>query len=194
MMISSIRSTVWLGFAAVLVFAASCGRDAASPAAPSAARALPGLAAQGGSPGSPFGTNAIELTEVAGSTPAGGRGKVNVIPTGVPGFNNFEFTVIVHGGPAAADLYFQLRGDTGLTGGQQADGVCQRATTWPAPPASLANQVLHTSPTGMGVLHVSLETTSPFFDPGVMSDFMYRVVDFDQTFELRSACVQFTGQ
>jgi hypothetical protein len=193
MLISSIGSKVWLGFAAVLMFATGCGNDAAFPA-PSAVGALPELAAQGGSPGSPFGTNAVELTEVAGSTPAGGRGRVNVIPTGVPGFNNFEVTVIVHDAPPDADLYFQLRGDTGLTGGQQADGVCQRATTWPAPPVSVLNQVLHTSPTGMGALHLRLETTSPFFDPGVMSDFMYRLVNFDQTFELRSVCVQFTGQ
>ena len=40
----------------------------------------------------------------------------------------------------------------------------------------------------------SIGLSSPFFDPGVMSDFKYRIVTFDQTFELRSACVQFTGQ
>ena len=194
MMISSVRPKVWLGLAGVLIFAAGCGKDAAFPVAPSAVRAEPVLAAEGGSPGSPFGTNAVELAEVAGSTPAGGRGRVSVIPTGVRGFNNFELTVVVHGAPPDADLYFQLRGDTGLTGGQQADGVCQRAATWPAPPVSVLNQVLHTSPTGMGALHLRLETTSPFFDPGVTSDFMYRIVNFNQAFELRSACVQFTGQ
>ena len=191
----SIKHSLLMGLGVAWVFTAgACARDASSPVAPTGGSALQSVSAQGGMPGSPFGTNALELTEVTGSTPAGGGGIVNVIPTGQPGFNNFQFTVVVRGAPADTDLYFQLRGDTGLTGGQQADGICQRAATWPAPPTSLLSEVLHTSPAGTGVLHVFLENTSPFFDSGVESDFMYRVVDSTQMFQLRTECVTFTGK
>jgi hypothetical protein len=66
--------------------------------------------------------------------------------------------------------------------------------TWPAPPVSVANEVLHTSAGGSGALHVFVPTTSPFFEPGVTSDFMYRIADFTQAFQLRTARVQFTGK
>jgi hypothetical protein len=84
------RGAALIGFAAVLVLSVGCSSGVSSPAAPSVGKPLPGVAAEGGSPGSPFGTNAVELTEMIGSTPAGGSGKVNVVPTRVPGFNNFE--------------------------------------------------------------------------------------------------------
>jgi hypothetical protein len=188
------RKTALFGFAAGLALNAACTRDASSPATPSVGSPLMSLAAEGGTPGSPFGTNAMELTEVEGSTPAGGSGMVSVIQTGKPGTNDFEMTVNVHGAPPDVDLYFQIRGDNGLPGGQQNDGICQRAATWPSPPVSVLNQVLHTSPGGSGALHLFFPTNSPFFEPGVTSDFMYRVVNFSRTFELRSACVSFTGK
>jgi hypothetical protein len=96
---------------AALAFATGCSRDLGSPAAPSAGSVLPSLAAAGGAPGSPFGTNALELIELPGSTPAGGWGRVSVIPTGVPGFNNFEMTVVAHGAPPGADLCFTSSGE-----------------------------------------------------------------------------------
>ena len=181
----------------VLLTATGCAGDTALPAAPAPTlgSSLVGLLASGGEPGSPFGTNALELVEMLVSTPAGGSGRVNVIPTGVPDFNNFEITVNVHGAPADTDLFFQIRGDIGspiLPPGQQADGICQHAAAWPAPPVSLG--VIDTSGGGAGVLHLALETTNPFFNPGVTTDFMYRVVDFGQAFELRTACAQFTGK
>jgi hypothetical protein len=189
----SIRRLMSAGLVAVVAILAGCVGDVASPNAPTGTAAIGVLAAQGGKPGSPFGTNALALSEVTGSMPAGGSGIVNVIPTGQPGANNFQITVNVHGAPPDTDLYFQIRGDTGLPG-QQDDGICQRAATWPAPPTSLLNQVLHTSAGGAGALHVSLPTTTPGFDSGVTSDFMYRIVDFTQAFELRTACASFTGK
>ena len=188
-MLIPVKRLALLGLSTLVALnAGACASDTGLPGAPTSRShsGVPGPAAS-----TPWGTNALKLVEVAGSIPAGGSGIVNVTPTRIPGTNNFEITVNVHGAPPDVDLYFQIRGDTGL-GAQQADGICNRGLASPPPPAGFL--VLHTSPGGAASAHGPIETTSPFFDPGVVSDFMYRVVDFDQTFELRTACVQFTGQ
>ena len=135
----------------------------------------------------------MPLTEVSGSVPTGGTGIVNDPQTGEPGFNNFEVTVNVHGGPPDTDLYFQFVGD--IDPATRGDGVCP--APFPNPPANTI-AVLHTSAGGAASAHIKFEVPEGaffgVFDPGVKSDFKWRVVNLAQSFDLRTPCVVLTGK
>ncbi len=71
--------------------------------------------------------------------------------------------------------------DVGLPGGQQADGICQRAAlgqfqallAYPGgPPATLV-----TSPGGAGATHIVFGVTNPFVPDGASLDLVLRLVD-----------------
>lgn len=178
------------GLAALLGLAvAGCQGTTGSPTAPSISIAAlrPDVAALS------FGGHAVPLTEVTGSVPAGGAGTLNDTQTNKPGFNNFEVTVNVHGGPPDTDLYLQFVAD--IDPATRGDGVCP--TPFPAPPASTIN-VLHTSAGGTASAHVKFVVPEGVFggafDSGVSVDFRWRVVNLAQTFDLRTPCVVLTGK
>jgi hypothetical protein len=169
-----------------------------SPSGPSGT--LSGLASPNGSESistlSSRGTNAVRLTEVAGSVPAGGAGIVNATQTAEPGTNDLEVTINVHGGPADTDLYFQALQD--VRPATRGDGVCPGV--FPAPPTHAGGDdgIIHTSPGGAGSTHVkfSFPEGAPFggLEPGVLRDTKYRLVNLAQTFDLRSDCIVQTGK
>jgi hypothetical protein len=119
-----------------------------------------------------------------------------VVQTGTPGTNNFEFTINVHGAPPDTDLYFQIRGDTAPA--TRGDGVCLPG--FPDPPAHAGGDagIIHTSRGGSGATHIKIPIVeggaAGAFERGVASDFKYRLVNDDQTFDLRTACIVFTGK
>ena len=185
------RSTRLLGLAASLVvFTIACQSNIAGPAAPSPSGATsgPGLAA------SPGGGHAIRLVAEPGSVPPGGSGMLNGTETSRA--NDFEVTVNVHGAPPDTDLYFQIVGD--LLPATRGDGVCPG--TFPSPPVHAGGDdgILHTSAGGSASTHIKFPIAEGgalgAFEPGVKSDFKYRVVSGDGTFDLRSECVVLTGK
>jgi hypothetical protein len=145
---------------------------------------------------SPFGTNAIRLTEVPGSVPAGGVGTINATQTAEPGTNDFEVTINVHGGPPNTDLYFQVVSD--FLPATRGDGVCPPA--FPNPPIHVGGDdgIIHTSPGGAGSTHAKFSIPEGAFfgslEPGVMRDVKLRLVDLAQTFDLQSDCIVQTGK
>lgn len=184
------RLTWMAGFACLLALIGLGCQGISSPSfsgGSSSALSGPGSAA------SPYGGNAILLTEVPGSVPAGGRAIYNAVQTGKPGTNTFVATINVTGGPPDTDLYLQLVGD--VLPATRGDGVCNPAS-FPNPPRGL--RILHTSPDGAGAVNgVSVVPEGAFFgafEPGVKTDFKYRLVNLAQTFDLRSDCIVLTGK
>ena len=183
----STRMSAGLCFAWLLL-AAACQGTTTGPSSPSASSIASSAV-------SPYGGHAVPLTEVPGSVPAGGTGILNATQTNQD--NNFEVTINVHGAPPDTDLYFQIVGD--VAPATRGDGVCNPAP-FPAPPlhAGLDDGIIHTSAGGAGATHVKFVIPDGgvlgAFEPGVKSDFKYRVVNLAQTFDLRSPCVVFTGK
>ena len=138
--------------------------------------------------------NGLPLTAVVGT----GSGTFNLAQTASDRLStgDAQFTISVHGVSPNTLLYVQRAGDVGLPGGQQADGVCQRATAGlfgPVPHPEGGTVTLETSPGGTGATHVH------FFGPtpnGTTIDTMYRLVDAlppaVPTVDLRTPCFTFT--
>jgi hypothetical protein len=174
------------------VATAACQGNTTGPISPSGSSPV---ASGPGSAASPYGGHAVPLTEVPGSVPAGGTGTINATQTNRA--NDFEVTINVHGAPPDTDLYFQILGD--VAPATRGDGVCNPAP-FPAPPihAGLDDGIIHTSAGGAGATHITFVIPEGgvlgAFEPGVKSDFKYRVVNLAQTFDLRSPCVVFTGK
>lgn len=184
------RSSLPVGIAGLLAIAFSGCQGNIAPTAPTAVTGAfaPGTHAS-------YGGQAVPLTEVAGSIPAGAAGIVNDIQTREPGFNNFEFTVSVHGGPADTDLFLQFVGD--IDPATRGDGVCPGA--FPSPPGpGNSIRILHTSVGGAASAHIKFEVPEGVFggafDSGEKVDFKWRLVNSTQTFELRTPCVVLTGK
>jgi hypothetical protein len=146
---------------------------------------------------SPASQHGIELTPVVGS----GSGIVNDTATARDG----EFTltgqvnVNVHGAPPDTLLYVQIAADVGLPGGQQTDGVCQRATAGAFAPLALypggPPATLTTSPGGAGAVHTTAGINNPFLPDGARTDLVIRLIDAlppaTPTVELRTPCYMF---
>jgi hypothetical protein len=167
------------------VSAAACSRNTpSSPTAPGASAAEAAIA--NGGPGLP-------LIPVVGS----GGGRFNLVHTETDrlGSGDSQLTISVHGVPPNTVLYLLRAGDLGLPGGQQADGVCQRAAAGlfgQVPLPGGGNATLETSPGGTGEMHVH------FFGPGEGNrlDSVWRLVDAVPpavpTVDLRTPCFTFT--
>lgn len=195
MFLRSSRRRWTLSFAWLLALAGvACQGNPGGPLGPSASS---GPLSGPRSAVSPYGPHGVSLTGVPSSVPARGTGILNITQTGEPGFNNFEVTINVHGGPPDTDLYFQIVGD--VAPATRGDGVCNPAS-FPNPPIHAGGDagILHTSPGGAGATHVHFEILEGAvlgaFESGVKSDFKYRVVSLAQTFDLRSPCVVLTGK
>jgi len=181
---------LWGAVAFLGLVAAACEENVGGPAAPSASAAFPPFVEAVS-----YGGQGIHLTEVPGSVPPGASGVLNDTQTGTPGFNNFEVTIDVHGGPPDTDLYFQFVGD--VDSATRGDGVCPGS--FPAPPGPTNSiRVLHTSAGGTASAHVKFPVPEGAFggafDSGVKVDFKWRVVNAAQTFDLRTSCVVLTGK
>ena len=138
-------------------------------------------------------SHGLPLTAVAGS----GSGIVNVTANARTGAftANTQDAINVHGVSPNTVLFVRAAADVGL-GGQQADGVCQRAAlgqfqpllAFPGgPPATL-----ETSPGGAGATHVVFGLTNPFTQDGASLDLVLRLVDAlppaVPTIDLRTPC------
>lgn len=104
-------------------------------------------------------------------------------------------TIAVYGVTPNTVLYVRRAGDLGLPGGQQADGICQRAAAglFGAVPAPDGTPVtVETSPGGSGTTHVHFYGTGE----GNRLDSVWRVVDAlppaVPTIDLRTPCFTFT--
>jgi hypothetical protein len=106
-------------------------------------------------------------------------------------------SINVHGVPPNTVLYVRGSGDTGLPGGQQSDGVCQRAVLglfgpvalFPGGPAA----TIEASPGGAGTVHIIDGRNAPTLSDGVATDIMLRLVDAlppaAPTIDLRTPCL-----
>ena len=173
-----------IGIAASLVGVA-CS-ELPSAVAPSAEVTGPQAVANGG-PGLP-------LIPVVGT----GAGSFNLVHTESDrgGFTgDSQLTISVRGVTPNTVLYVRRAGDLGLPGGQQADGICQRANAGlfgPVPAPDGTPVTLETSPGGSGTTHVHFYGTGE----GNRLDSVWRVVDAlppaAPTIDLRTPCFTFT--
>jgi hypothetical protein len=186
------------GFVSLMaLIATGCQSNPGSPVSPSALGAASprtldrssSVSVLGGSSGG----NGLPLIEVAGSSPAGGGGTANTVPTASPDKDVIEATINVHGAPSDADLYFQIRSDRNLSLDKRGNYVCDEVERvgFPDPPFNFG--VIHTSSGGAGSVHVRFEipdgTSNGAFEPGAKVDQMFRVVNLTKTFELRTDCM-----
>lgn len=127
-----------------------------------------------------------------------GAGSVNVTPNARSGefVANTEDVVTVRGVAPNTLLYVRVAADVGLPGGQQADGVCQRASLGQFAPLALypggPPATIETTPGGTGTVHVTFGATNPAIADGSQLDLVFRVVDALPpalpTLDLRSDC------
>ena len=138
-------------------------------------------------------SHALPLIAITGS----GSGIVNVTANARGGFTaNTRDAINVHGVTPDTVLHVRAAADVGLPGGQQADGVCQRAAlgqfqpllAFPGGPPA----ILETSPGGAGAAHVVFGITNPFVPEGGSLDLVLRLVDAlppaAPTIDLRTPC------
>jgi hypothetical protein len=174
-----------IGVAGLLATACT-GNVSPSPVAPSLDAAESASAANGG-PGLP-------LIAVVGT----GSGRFNLVHT-ESDRNSFtgdsQLTISVEGVSPNTVLYVRRAGDLGLLGGQQADGVCQRATAGlfgqvPLPAGGFVT--LETSAGGAGATHVHFYGAGE----GNRLDSVWQLVDAlppaVPTVDLRTPCFTFT--
>ena len=176
-----------IGVAAGFLAAACSGNLPDSPAAPSVPASAMGSALANGGPGLPF-------IAVAGTA----SGRFNLVHTESDrnGFTgDAQLTISVHGAPPDTVLYLLRAGDLGLPGGQQADGVCQRAAAGlfgPVPMPEGGTVTLETSAGGSGATHVHFYGAGE----GNRLDSVWRLVDAlppaVPTVDLRTPCFTFT--
>lgn len=139
-------------------------------------------------------SHSLQFIAVTGS----GSGVVNVTATAIDGVYtlNTQDSINVHGVPPNTVLYVRGAGDTGLPGGQQSDGTCQRAALglfgpvalFPGGPAA----TIETSPGGAGTVHIIDGRNAPSLQDGSTTDIMLRLVDAlppaVPTIDLRTPC------
>jgi hypothetical protein len=177
-----------IGVAAGVLATACSGKVAPSPTGPSigASAAESGIGANGG-PGLPF-------IAVVGT----GSGRFNLVHTESDrkGFTgDSQLTISVEGVSPNTVLYLRRAGDLGLPGGQQADGVCQRAAAGlfgPVPLPEGGFVTLETSAGGSAAAHVHFYGTGE----GNRLDSLWQLVDAlppaSPTVDLRTPCFTFT--
>ena len=176
-----------MGMAGSLL-AIACGDSLRSPTGPNAGATVD----QSTSASAP--ANGLPLTAVVGT----GSGTFNLTQTASDRLftGDAQFTVSVHGVSPDTVLYVLRAGDIGLSGGQQADGVCQRAMAGlfgPVPHPEGGTVTLETSTGGAGATHVHFYGPTP---NGTTIDTVYRLVDAlppaVPTVDLRTPCFTFT--
>jgi hypothetical protein len=177
-----------IGMVAGLLAAACSGNASLSPTSPGvgASAAESAIGANGG-PGLPF-------IAVAGT----GSGRFNLVHTESDrnGFTgDAQLTISVEGVSPNTVLYVRRAGDLGLPGGQQADGVCQRAAAGlfgPVPLPEGGFVTLETSAGGSAAAHVHFYGTGE----GNRLDSLWQLVDAlppaVPTVDLRTPCFTFT--
>ena len=177
-----------IGVAAGLLATACSGNVSRSPIVPSvsAGAAEAAIGANGG-PGLPF-------IPVVGTA----SGRFNLVHTESDrnGFTgDSQLTISVQGVSPNTVLYVRRAGDLGLPGGQQADGICQRAAAGlfgqvPLPAGGFVT--LETSAGGAGAAHVHFYGTGE----GNRLDSVWQLVDAlppaVPTVDLRTPCFTFT--
>lgn len=165
-----------------------------------------GVACSSGSSGPLSGLNPAAPAATAASDGHGlvlhavvgdGTGIVNVTTNARTGdfVVNTEDAVQVRGVAPDTLLYVRVAVDAGL-GGQQADGICQRANLGQFGPIALSPgglpATIETSPGGTGTVHIVGGFTSPFVSNGAQMDIAFRVVDAIPpavpTIDLRTDC------
>jgi hypothetical protein len=115
---------------------------------------------------------------------------------------NAKVSVNVHDVTPNTVLYLLRSGDIALPGGQQADGVCQRAAAGLFGPVPIRiggpPATLETSPGGAGALQFELQGNDPFLPDGAAVDVVYRLVDAlapaAPSIDLRTTCFTFTAK
>ena len=197
-MSGSITKCVVLVIALVPITLACSGKIGPNPTAPSALGG--GTTSSSSSPGAVAASHGLTFSPVVGQ----GSGTLNVTASSRPGpFTlNAQVSLNVHGVTPSTVLYLLRSGDIALAGGQQADGVCQRAAAglfgpvpieFGGPPATL-----ETSPGGSGALHFELQGNDPFLPDGAGVDVVYRLVDAlppsVPSIDLRTSCFTFTAK
>jgi hypothetical protein len=171
------------------------------PTAPSAISSITPSARPSTSVGTFLGSpnHGLQLTPVVGT----GSGIVNITYTADgPEAVGGQIEVNVHGVPPNTLLYVRQSVDVGLPGapgGQQSDGICQRAGLGLFIPVVLSTggppATIQTSASGAGAVHAEFHLNNPFLPEGAFSDLVFRLVDAlppaVPTIDLRTAC--FTG-
>jgi hypothetical protein len=148
-------------------------------------------------PGAVAASHGLAFTAVVGQ----GAGTLDVTASSRKGaFTlNAQVSVNVHGVSPNAVLYLVRSGDIAL-GGQQADGVCQRAAAGLFFPVLVNGSPvsLETSPGGAGAVHFELQGNDPFLPDGAGVDVVYRLVEAlppaAPSIDLRTACFTFTAK
>jgi hypothetical protein len=188
---------------AVLAAAAGCSAGSSAPSAGAvnvAPSSLSAASAAGSSvpKGVAGGTHGLLLTPWTGE----GTGIVNVTANARNGdfVANTEDTIHVRGVAPNTVLYIRAAADVGLPGGQQADGICQRAAggqfapfaLFPGGPAA----TIETSDGGSGTVHIVFGANNPLVADGSALDLVFRVVDAlppaVPTIDLRTECFTVT--
>ncbi len=168
-----------IGMAASLLLAA-CSSNS-TPAAPSNPAASDQAATA---------SNGLQLTAIVGD----GTGTFNLTHTASEraATGDAQMSINVHGVAPNTTLYLLRAGDIGL-GGQQSDGVCQRAAlglffTVPGPDGQPLS--LDTSDGGSGQLQAHFSGPTP---DGTRIDAVYRLADSTSapTVDLRTPCFTF---
>lgn len=182
----------------VSVMAACSKKSGNALVAPSALGG--GATSAAGEPGAVAASHGLTFTAIAGQ----GSGTLNVTASSKEGaFTlNAQVSVNVHGVAPNTVLYLLRSGDIALPGGQQADGVCQRAAAGLFGPVPLRvggpPATLETSSGGAAALHFELQGNDPFLPDGAGVDVVYRLVDAlppaAATIDLRTPCFTLTAK
>jgi hypothetical protein len=164
------------------ILLAGCSR---SPTAPSQSIAAGGGALNAAS------SHGLPLIAVAGT--GSGTFNLTITPSDRNGFTtDAQLAISVRGVAPNTVLYLQRAGDRGLPGGQEGDGVCQRAAAGLFAPVP-GGATLATSPGGAGATHVHMTGTDA---DDITIDAVYRLVDAlppaIPTVDFRTPCFTFT--
>ena len=193
-----ILKSVLLLIALVPLTAACSENPGRNPVAPSVLVGNTNSAAV--APGAVAASHGLTFSAIVGQ----GSGTLNVTANSRTGaFTlNAMVSVNVHDVTPNTVFYLLRSGDIALAGGQQADGVCQRAAAGLFGPVPMQvggpPATLETSSGGAGALHVELQGNDPFLPDGAGVDVVYRLVDAlppaAPSIDLRTPCFTFTAK
>jgi hypothetical protein len=136
-------------------------------------------------------SHGLPLTPVVGT--GSGTFNLTITPSDRNGFTtDAQLAISVRGVAPNTVLYLLRAGDRGLPGGQEGDGVCQRAALGLFAPVP-GGATLETSAGGAGAAHVHLTGND---SDDITIDAVYRLVDAlppaVPTVDLRTPCFTFT--
>lgn len=187
-----LRSLTFMAIGGLSVACSSGPFAGANPTAPAGATSTSANDASASALGNA--SHGLVLTPVIGV----GTGIVNVTANARVGdfVANTQDAVHVRGVAPDTLLFVRVAVDVGLPGGEQADGICQRANLGQFGPLALypggPPATIETTPGGTGTVHVVFGATSPFISDGSSLDLMFRIVDAlppaVPTIDLRTEC------